>query len=461
MNTLYFECSMGAAGDMMAAALLELHPHPDSIIEQLNSAGIPEVAISIAPSVKCGITGQCFDVTINGQREESLDVASGQGLSSQAHERHNSCCESEHREHGHGDQCCEHEHKHQDYSHRHEHHHQGHSHHHEGHEHHSLSDIAAIISGLSLPSPVRDNMLAVYTLIAEAEGHVHGSVASQIHFHEVGTMDAVADIAAVCLLIHELAPDRITASPVHVGSGQVRCAHGILPVPAPATAYLLRDIPSYGGRIDGELCTPTGAALLRHFVQSFGPQPLMRVKGIGYGMGHKDFPQANCLRAMLGEDNANTDCRGSALTDSGVYRDLVVELSCNLDDMTPEEIGFAIDRLWEAGALDVFTINIGMKKNRPGVMLSCLCREEQREKMFHLFFLHTSTLGVRETLHRRSVLQRTTESLEKSCGTVRVKKSKGWNVYREKWEYDDLEEIALKHQIPLRQVQKLLKDDGE
>lgn len=308
-------------------------------------------------------------------------------------------------------------------------------------------------------------MLAVYTLIAEAECRAHDSSITQIHFHEVGAMDAVADIAAVCLLIHELAPDIIAASPVRVGSGQVRCAHGIIPVPAPATAHLLRGIPSYGGQVRGELCTPTGAALLRHFAQSFGPQPLMRVEKIGYGMGDKDFPQANCLRAMLGEDavslNCGTDCADNAAMScspapNACPRDSVVELSCNLDDMTPEEIGFAVGRLWEAGALDVYTVGIGMKKNRPGVMLCCLCREEQREALTRLFFLHTTTLGVRETVHKRSVLQRTEETRESSCGSVRVKKACGWGVQREKAEYGDLAEIARRRNLSLRQINRLL-----
>src|SRR5699024_82380 len=161
-------------------------------------------------------------------------------------------------------------------------------------------------------------------------------------------------VVAVCWLIHDLAPEQILASPIHVGWGQVRCAHGILPVPAPATAHILRDVPTYGGSVEGELCTPTGAALLKHFAQSFGPSPVMRVEKIGYGMGKKDFEAANCLRAMLGE------------TQEG--RETIAQLCCNLDDMTPEALGFVQERLWEAGALDVTTTPVGMKKNRPGVL---------------------------------------------------------------------------------------------
>ena len=179
---------------------------------------------------------------------------------------------------------------------------------------------------------------AVYALIAEAESKVHGHPVEQIHFHEVGTMDAVADVVAVCILMEMIDADSITASPVHVGSGSVRCAHGILPVPAPATALILSGIPTYGGQVQGELCTPTGAALLKHFVSSFGDRPVMAVEAIGYGMGKKDFERANCVRAFLGE--------------SAGSRDRIVKLECNLDDMTGEAVSFAMQALLKAGALD-------------------------------------------------------------------------------------------------------------
>lgn len=205
-----------------------------------------------------------------------------------------------------------------------------HDHDHEHHHHHSgMEEISHLIGHLPVSDRVRADIRAVYDAIAQAESHVHGVPVADIHFHEVGTMDAVADVTAVCLLMEELAADQVIASPVHVGSGTVRCAHGVLPVPAPATAYLLRDVPIYGGTIQGELCTPTGAALLRHFVTRFGDMPVMTLESVGYGMGQKEFPRANCLRAMLGETAA----------ESGD----VVELACNLDDMTGEGIAFAME----------------------------------------------------------------------------------------------------------------------
>ena len=286
-------------------------------------------------------------------------------------------------------------------------------------------------------------MLAVYGLIAEAESSVHGVPVDQIHFHEVGSLDAVADVTAVCLAMAELAPDEVVVSPVHVGSGNVRCAHGILPVPAPATAYILRDVPTYGGAIRGELCTPTGAALLKHFATRFGDQPVMRTEKIGYGMGKKDFEAANCVRVMLGERESET---GDA-----------VLLACNLDDMTPEDVGFAMDALFEGGALDVWTEAAGMKKNRPGWVLSVLCRPEDRETVVRLLFRHTSTIGVRESLVKRYTLTRRTETEETAYGLVRRKVSTGWGVTREKYEFDDLAAAARASDRSLSEIRKELE----
>ncbi len=289
---------------------------------------------------------------------------------------------------------------------------------------------------------VKADAEAVYRCVAEAEAGVHGRPVEQVHFHEVGALDAVADVVGVCLLMEKLAPDRVLVSPVHVGSGQVRCAHGILPVPAPATALLLKDVPIYGGSIRGELCTPTGAALLTHFATRFGPMPLMRTGAIGYGMGQKDFEAANCVRAMLGE------------TDGPEER--ICELRCNVDDMTGEEIGFAIERLLECGALDAFAVPVTMKKSRPATLLTVLCREEARASLTAALFRLTTTLGVRETLCARAALQRTQTTLETPCGTVRRKDSEGFGVSRRKYEYDDLARIAREREISLREAAALI-----
>ena len=379
MKTLYIDCGMGAAGDMLAAALLELLPDKREFLAQMNDLGLPGVEISAQRAVKCGITGTHFRVAIQGREED-------------------------------------------------EHH----------HAHSGLGQIHSLVEALPIPTMVKLDVLAVYRLIAQAESQVHGVPVEHIHLHEVGALDAVADITAVCLLLHRLNVEQIVASPVHVGSGSVCCAHGVLPVPAPATALLLQGIPSYGGEIAGELCTPTGAALLKHFVQKFGPQPMMATQAVGYGMGKKDFLRANCLRVLLGD----TQQPGEE----------ILELRCNLDDMTGEALGFAQEQLLEAGALDVFTTAIGMKKCRPGILLTVLCRESDREKLVQCLFRHTTTLGIRETLCQRHTLTRRTEQVQTPWGPVRRKVSTGEGIHREKYEYEDLARLAKEHGVSLQEV---------
>ncbi len=309
-----------------------------------------------------------------------------------------------------------------------------------------MDEIRHIVTEhLDLPEKVREDVLAVYGLIAEAEAHAHGMPVGDIHFHEVGTMDAVADVTAVCLLMNMIAPDEVVVSPVHVGSGMVRCAHGILPVPAPATAYILRDVPVYGGEIRGELCTPTGAALLKHFANRFGPMPLMKVRAVGCGMGKKVFPAANCVRAMLGEGSDGTD--------------EIVELSCNVDDMTGEAVGFAMERLFEAGALDVYTVPIGMKKSRPGLLIRTLARVSDRERIEGCIFKYTTTIGIRECRMERCVMERSIRTIETSCGPVRVKRSTAAGVVREKYEFEDLSRIAREKGVSLSEAERIVKGE--
>ena len=384
MKTLYLECNMGAAGDMLMAALLELLPDRQRFLNAMNNLGLPGVRVTADPAVRCGIIGTHVTVTVHGREED------------------------------------EHLHDHD------------HSHH---HHHTTLAEISHVIDHLDVPQAVRDNAKAVYGRIAAAESQVHGRPVEEVHFHEVGAWDAVADVVGVCLLMDWLAPERVVASPVHVGSGQVKCAHGLLPVPAPATALLLQGVPIYGGAVRGELCTPTGAALLTQFAASFGPMPVMAVDRTGYGMGTKAFESANCVRAFLGR--------------TGETGDEVLELCCNLDDMTPEAIGFAQEVLWEAGALDVFTTAVGMKKCRPGVLLTCLCRPEDEETMANLLLRHTSTLGVRIHPCRRRTLPRTVETVDTAYGLIRVKYAGD----KAKPEYEDVAQAARAHQVPLSQVQ--------
>lgn len=502
MKLLYLDCGMGAAGDMLGAALAELLPDDarDAFTSELNAAGIPGVHVSLDPSVKCGITGTHLTVTVNGTEEK-------EGGHSHSHDH-------SHHDHPH------------DHSHHHDHPHEhSHSHEHQhSHSHRSLHDIHHIIDDLKLPEAVRTDILAVYRLIAEAESKAHDKPVSEIHFHEVGTMDAIADIASVCLLLHRLAPDQIIASPIHVGSGQVKCAHGILPVPAPATAYILKDIPIYSGSIQGELCTPTGAALLKHFVTRFDQMPLMTPASTGYGMGTKDFPAANCVRAILGESFAeNQDAilgesfaenqpeqpacipaapastatptpaiapastatpapAAAPASEEAAITETICELSCNVDDMTGEDIAFAIETFLQNGALDAFTVPCTMKKGRPGVLVTVLCKNPDQKQMTRLILQHTTTLGVRSAIKKRWILSRTESETVipddmlanvtspdmpaeskahelKTTGngcTIRSKTSTGFGITRNKYEHDDLEKIARTYGLTLAQVRALL-----
>lgn len=474
MKTLYIECAMGAAGDMLTAALLELMPDKEAALAKLNAMGIPGVVFEAEPSAKCGITGTHMRVLIHGEEEGA--VPCGHTHAHEDHHEHDHAHEH-HHEHEH-DHAHEHHHEHDHHVHTHAHaqedahchdsdahdhkHHHAHDAHH--HAHHGMAEIRSLIAELAISETVKEKALAVYQSIAEAESKVHGAEVDQIHFHEVGSMDAVADVTAVCLLMELLAPEQVIVSPIHVGSGTVLCAHGRLPVPAPATALILEGMPIYGGSVQGELCTPTGAALLKTFVDSFGPMPPMTVAKTGYGMGTKDFEQANCLRAMLGEsftmngtaskmqtgqdaEGENTGSRGAAGKDTetenpAAREGRITEISCNLDDMTGEDIAFAAERILQAGALDVFTESIYMKKGRPAVKLTVLARPEDEERLAGEIFRHTSTIGVRIHTDRRYELARRSEQRKTPLGTIEVKISEGFGVRKEKIEFASLKQIA-------------------
>ena len=392
MRLLYLDCAMGAAGDMLCAALLELHPDPEGFVARFNALGIPGVELRPEKTVNGGVSGTHVHMLIHGEEEGEAPA---------------------------------------------------HPHHHHRH----LSDVESILDALPLPEAAARDVKAVYASIAGAEAKVHGREVSEVHFHEVGALDAIADVTAVCLLMEQLAPEQVIVSPVHTGSGHVHCAHGILPVPAPATALLLEGLPICGGELRGELCTPTGAALLRRFVRDFGPLPPIRLEKLGSGLGTKTFDRPNCLRAFLGEAEDASD--------------RVLELQCNLDDMTGEEIAFACQRLLEAGALDVWTQAIQMKKGRPGVLLGVLCRPDRREELLRCLFLHTSTLGVRESEKRRAVLDREERCEDGPLGPVRVKRVSGWGTLREKTEYEDLRRLALEQGLSLRQARALAEGGSD
>jgi uncharacterized protein (TIGR00299 family) protein len=406
VNTLYLECKMGAAGDMLMAALYELleDDAQESFLQQINALGLPKTRVSASQTARCGIIGTRIAVQISGREEHEHQGA----FAHPHHARHTPAT--------------------------------------------GFAEIESLLASLPVSILVREHAAQVYRLIAEAESAVHGCPVEQIHFHEVGQLDAVIDIVGVSMLLELLAPERIVASAIHVGDGQARAAHGVLPVPAPATARLLHGIPCYGSSIKEELCTPTGAALLRHFVETFRAMPPMRVAKVGYGMGAKDFPAVlSCVRAFFGE---------SADADATRTNDTVAELCCNLDDMTGEAIAHAAQRLLAAGALDVFTVPAQMKKGRPGVLLTCLCAPAEAERFAALMLAHTTSFGVRKTLCDRYLLARAVAEKQTRLGSVRIKRGEGYGVAKSKPEYEDIAALAEKNGISfMKAVDDILQEN--
>lgn len=465
MKTLYLECKMGCAGDMLMGALSELVDQK-AFVEKMNHIGLNGISFQAIPSSKCGILGTHMKVLVQGQEEMPHDYEATFHCHVENVDSNMVHHILDHIEEIHGIHDVKFENGTLSYSFDHDHgdvaenqvreifashlpsavlHFHGHTHHtHMIHGEMHVKDITHVIDGLQISDKVKQDAKAVYALIAEAESKAHGMEISDIHFHEVGTMDAIADAVGNCVLFEMIGAERVYASSVALGNGMVKCAHGILPVPAPATAYILRGVPTYSGSVNGELCTPTGAALLKYFVNAFEAMPTIQCEQIGYGMGNKDFEEANCVRAFLGEMEEDGE---------------ICELTCNLDDITPENIGFAFDVLFESGALDVYVTPVHMKKNRPGYVFTCMCKVADKDQMLEKMFQNLPTLGIRESHCRRHALRRTIETMDTSFGTIHVKKSEGYHVKREKIEYEDLARIAKERHLSIEEVREKVKEE--
>lgn len=442
MRTLYLECKMGAAGDMLMAALYDLLDDAQKQVFLTTMNGLFKDVIRVSPqtAMRSGIRGIHMEVTINGEAETAGDecksshVTKSESSGYQAQEyAHTSAQAHTHTpEHTHA----------LDHTHTQEH----------IHAHYSYTSVLAQIDRLRLPDAVKKHALAIYRIIGEAEACVHGTTLEQIHFHEVGSLDALADVVGCALAMELLAPEQILCSPIHVGNGTVRCAHGILPVPAPATAEILRGVPYYTGDIASELCTPTGAALLKHYASRFQAMPVMCTHAIGIGLGKKEFAAANCVRGFLGD---------TASDGTASLSDQIVDLSCNIDDMTGEELGFAMETLLARGALDVFYTAIQMKKNRPGILLHCFCEPSDKERFLKLIFKYTTTRGIRFQSFGRAKLSAEFAAIDTPYGTVRNKTNRGYEVSRSKLEYEDLAAIARAQNLSLEQVRQILNEEQE
>lgn len=319
------------------------------------------------------------------------------------------------------------------------------------HAHRHLGDILKIIYSSRLSDGVKERAARIFSRLAEAEARVHNEPIEKIHFHEVGALDAILDVVGACIGFELLGVERFVCSPLHVGSGTVKMAHGVFPVPPPAVAELLQGVPIYSTEIIGELVTPTGAAIIRTVCEEFGPLPKMRIERTGYGAGtrdYKDFP--NALRLMLGE--------GEEGAENGIDERLIV-IETNIDDMSPQLFGYVMERAFELGALDCYLTPVQMKKNRPGTLLTILCRAAEREAMTELLFRETTTLGVRSYEVERHALARETVRVETLYGAIDVKVARmNGRVVNEMPEYEQCREAALGAGVALRVVEAAVRD---
>lgn len=392
MKILYLECGMGAAGDMLMSALYELLDNKPEFIEKMNNLSHHGIHIHAKTAKTCGITGTHMEVLVHGHEE-------------------------------------------------HEHHHDEHTHH---HHHHKLVDVEHIISHLNIPENVKTTAYRVYDKIAKAEAIAHGTSVDMVHFHEVGALDAICDVVGASLALHMIDADKIIASPICTGSGFVKCAHGIVPVPAPATAEILRGYPSYAGDIESELCTPTGAAILTSFANGFGKMPTMICDKIGYGIGTKEFKKANCVRAFIGETMEE-------------YSDEVSEISCNIDDMTAEALAYASEKIMQDGALDIAIIPAIMKKGRPANILLTLTKIVDTEKIAKRILKETRTNGLRIKTARRMKLKTEIDEIETSLGSVKIKRAQGYGIEHLKPEYSDITRISQEKDLSFEEVTKAVE----
>ncbi len=417
MKIAHFDCFSGISGDMTLAALLDLGVPLEYLNAVLASLDIPGLALTVE------------EVRRKGFRAKKITV-----IHPRVHDHRHHEHKPDHEHKHHGDRGEKHEKKH-------------------GEKHRHLSDIRALIerahANSGLTERTRSLALAIFTRIAEAEARVHGCDIERVHFHEVGAIDSIADIIGCAAGFDYLGIERFTSGPPATGTGTVTIAHGECPIPAPATALLLKDIPIHATAIPFELTTPTGAGILKTLVSGFGSFPPMRLDAIGCGAGGRDLEQqANILRILVGETAETT---ASSESGNGEKHGVWV-LETNLDDMSGESVGYVVERLWKLAPrpLDVWTTPIQMKKNRPGVTLSVLCEADHREAVEHLLFMETTTLGIRRHPVARTVLERTTDTVRTAWGELRIKRAVlPDGSHRISPEYESARELAERSGIPL------------
>jgi pyridinium-3,5-bisthiocarboxylic acid mononucleotide nickel chelatase len=399
-RTLYLDCFAGASGDMLVGAMLDSGLDFELLRSALLKLGVEGYELSLGRVDRSGISAAKFDVHLTGEPH--------------SHEHHHN------HEHSHG--------------------HRRQSH------HRSLSEIKGIISSSNLSELVKQRAKAIFQRIGEAEAKIHNVPIETVHFHEVGAIDSIVDIVGACVAFDALKIERIISSPLHVGSGMFQCAHGTYPVPGPATADILKGVPIYSKDVEGELVTPTGAAIISTLAEGYGPMPMMKIEKIGYGAGTRDYPKfPNALRAIIGELEEDADRTPGAVT--------IIE--ANIDDLNAQVFGYLMEKALSAGALDIFYTPVQMKKNRPGVLLTLLCNPPDRERMCDLIFRETTTLGVRYRNEQREILTREFVTVETEYGPIRVKVSRARDgrVMNASPEFEDCRVAAEKSGVGLRDAQ--------
>jgi uncharacterized protein (TIGR00299 family) protein len=428
MRIAYLECFSGISGDMFLGALVDAGVSPEMLERTVAALGVG-AKIEVSNVMRSGISATKVDVWVDGEkdmpREEYWAKQETEHAHSHAHAQEHAPHSNNHS-HQHGDSV----------KHRHEH----------SHVHRGLAEIRTIITKASISESAKATAIRIFEALGAAEARIHNVPIDSIHFHEVGAVDAIVDIVCAAVGSEALGVDEIVCSPLNVGGGTVQCAHGTFPVPAPATVELLRDAPVYSSGIQAELVTPTGAAIVHTLADRFGSFPEMKVEKSAYGAGSRDLAgRPNVLRLVVGQAMATTTGQTTSET--------ICVLEANLDDLNPQVFGYVMDQLLDQGALDVFGVPVQMKKNRPGSLLTVLCKPEDADKLMQVLFSETTTLGVRRREESRQVLARRWENVRTQWGEVRIKiASMNGTVTNYAPEYEDCRRIAAEQHVPLKTV---------
>lgn len=462
MKILYLECGMGASGDMIISALADAINAGDSIAEEINRLGLKDLEAKFCNVKKAGIRSGHLEIRISGEKESEVSAGKQHGIDTNHHDvkttNHADMELKNKHEHGAGHHC----------------------------GHNAYSHILNLLNSMDIDENVKRDAAEIYGIIADAESKVHGTSIDKIHFHEVGELDAIADILGAATLFNSISADKVIVSPINTGRGKIECAHGVMSVPAPATAEIIKGMQVYSDEIEGELLTPTGAAILKYYADEQGSMPPCRLTSIGVGAGDRDLIEPNVVRAFIGEsiqegeelkrsrvqavnrqgedkkknDALAEDSESEPICESACdtfKTEKLLVLETDIDDMTPENIASAVDGLRKVdGVKDVFVRNVQMKKNRQGTEISCLIDRIYREKVLRYMFKHLSTIGIREFEARRHSMDRIPVRINANGDKIDIKVSDGYGSFKVKLEHDDLKKISEKTGLSIKEVYRAI-----